>query len=130
MMKIRRNGALRGVMMAVLMPAFAACSNLFSGDDPTLVRLENTSAVELRDVTFSSGHDPLTYERLAPGERTAYVEVESSYSYGYLKVTANGREHVIQPIDYVGEEEIGPGRFTWRIGLTETGVTNNLRRND
>jgi hypothetical protein len=130
MMKIRRRGAILSAMTAILMLALAACSNPFSEEGPTLVRLENTSAVELTDVTFSSGHDPLTFARIAPGERTEYVEVESSYSYGYLKVTANGRVHVIQPIDYVGESEIGPGRFTWRIVLTETGVNANLRRDD
>jgi hypothetical protein len=131
MIKIRRRGAIAGAVAAVLLLALGACSSLFSPDDDTLIRLENATALELTNVTFSSGHDPIDFERIAPGARTEYVEVERSYSYGYLKVTANGGEYTIQPIDYVGEEEIGPGRFTFRIVLIEGGgLTTTLRRDD
>ena len=128
MMKIRKRGALLGALAAVLVMALGACDNPFGGDGDTLIRLENATQLELTNVTFSSGHDPIDFERIAPGDRTEYVEVERSYSYGYLKVTANGGEYTMQPIDYVGEEEIGPGRFTFRITLTQGGVSTTLRR--
>ncbi|HEU4451917.1 MAG TPA: hypothetical protein VFR81_02620 [Longimicrobium sp.] len=130
MMKIRKRGTILGALMAVLMMALSACDNPFGGDDDTLIRLENATQLELTNVTFSSGHDPIDFDRIAPGDRTEYVEVERSYSYGYLKVTANGGEYTMQPIDYVGEEEIGPGRFTFRITLTQGGVSTTLRRDD
>ena len=130
MMKLRKRGAISGAVAAILLLVLGACSSLFSSDDDTLIRLENASAFELTNVTFSSGHDPIDYDRIAPGSRTEYVEVERSYSYGYLKVTADGGEYTIQPVDYVGEEEIGPGRFTFRIVLTENGVGTILRRDD
>jgi len=130
MMKTRKRGAFLNAMAAILLLALAACSNVFSSDGDTLIRLENATGVELTDVTFASDHDPLTFDRIAPGARTPYTEVEHSYSYGFLRVTANGGVYTIQPIDYVGEEEIGPGRFTFRIVLTEGGVGTILRRDD
>ncbi len=132
MMKIRKRGAILGVLAALLVMVLGACSGTVdSDDDATLIRLENTSAVELTNVTFSSGLAMLTPDRIGPGERTEYVEVPSSYRYGFLRVTANGVQLTMQPIDYVGEEEIGPGRFTFRIVLLEGGgVTTTLRRDD
>lgn len=130
MMKIRGRGALLGALAALLVMILGACADPVDSDDDdrTLIRLENTSAFELTNVSFSSGREMLTFDRIAPGARTEYVEVRYSYRYGFLRVTANGSEHTFQPIDFVGEEEIGPGRFTFRIFFTDTGVNTSLRR--
>lgn len=113
---MNRRTLVRALSGAVLLAAASACSSVF-GSDATLIRLENASAVELTDVTFSAGHDPIHFDRIAPGGKTEYVEVDEAYSYGYVKVHANGQEYVLQPIDYVGEETIGDGRFTFRVAL-------------
>lgn len=101
--------------------ALASCEGIL-GEGPSQIRLENASAYTLSDVTFSAGHEPLHFASLAPGERTAYVTVERAYRYGYLEVVVEGERQVLQPIDYVGEEPIGEGHFTFRIAISAGGL--------
>jgi hypothetical protein len=74
-------------------------------------------------VTFQPGEPQLKFARIEPGEATDYVPVGNAYSYGYLDVTVDGARRVIQPIDYVGENYIGEGRFTYVITI-EPGTLN------
>jgi hypothetical protein len=46
---------------------------------------------------------------------TEYVGVENAYRYGYLDVRIDGERRTIQPIDHVGENVVGSGRFTYVI---------------
>jgi len=131
MMKISKRGAILGILAVLLAMILGACSGTVdSDDDATLIRLENGSAFALTNVTFSAGHGPIHFDRITPGARTEYVELEQSYSYGYLKFTADGGEYTLQPVDYVGEEEIGPGRFTVHIVVTRDGVGTIVYRED
>ena len=52
---------------------------------------------------------------LAPGEVSAYQRADGAYSYGALKVVADGVERRIQPIDFVGETPLSAGRYTFVI---------------
>jgi len=38
-----------------------------------------------------------------------------AYSYGALRVTGNGTVRRLQPIDYVGESPLSPGRYSYVI---------------
>lgn len=105
--------------------ALASCRAVV-GDGPTEIRLENGSEFALTDVTFSAGHAPLHFESLAPGERTAYATVDRAFGYGYLEVVVQEQRRVIQPIDYVGEEPIGEGRFTFRILISPESLQPGL----
>ena len=116
--------ATRLKMVAALgVAVIAACSNPFSADDGTHIRLRNSSAFVLTAVKFQPGEPELEFSRIEPGEATDYVAVDNAYSYGYLEVTVNGARRVIQPIDYVGESYIGDGRFTYVITI-EPGTLN------
>lgn len=93
--------------------ALAACPNPFDPDDgPVHVRFENASAVPMESVetAFVDG-----VGTLAPGEATPYVEVETAYRYTYFSAVVEGRRLVLQPIDYVGETPLRPGRYTYVI---------------
>ena|SRR5688500_542915 len=98
-----------------------------SHDAETFIRLQNTSAYEMHDVTFSSGHPAHTFESIPPGAATEYYEVPQSYSYGFLEVHVDGQRYVMQPIDYVGEEHIRPGRYTFRISFNAGSGTLGLQ---
>ena len=86
-----------------------------SQGDETFIRLRNASAYEMQDVTFASDHPARTFASIPAGAATEYYEVPQSYHYGYLEVHVAGQRYVMQPIDYVGEEHLRPGRYTFRI---------------
>ena len=109
-----RRTALSGLVL--LLFGLAACADPSGSEEgPTLVRLENQSPYTLEDVTFSSGHDPLHFPSIGAGDRTDYRLVDRAYRYGYLEVFVAGERFVLQPIDYVGEDPLGRGSFTYRI---------------
>jgi hypothetical protein len=120
---MRMTTRLKVVAAALGVAVTAACSNPFSADDGTHIRLRNSSAFVLTAVTFQPGEPQLKFARIEPGEATDYVPVSNAYSYGYLDVTVDGARRVIQPIDYVGESYIGDGRFTYVITI-EPGTLN------
>jgi hypothetical protein len=120
---MRMTTRLKMVAAALGVAVTAGCSNPFSADDGTHIRLRNSSAFVLTAVTFQPGEPQLKFARIEPGEATDYVPVSNAYSYGYLDVTVDGARRVIQPIDYVGESYIGDGRFTYVITI-EPGTLN------
>lgn len=112
---MRRLSTMKGAVLGALFGLVAGCSNPFTGDDDTRIRLLNASAFEFTNVTFSSGMSQLEFARIGPGEVAEYRAVEEAYRYGYFDALVDGQRRTIQPIDYVGESTIGDGDFTYMI---------------
>ena len=108
---------LKLVAAALAIAVASGCSNPFSSDDDTQIRLRNSSSFELTSVKFRPGQPELKFARIQPGEVTSYAPVTDAYPYGYLEVVVDGARRIIQPIDYVGESYIGEGRFTYVITI-------------
>jgi hypothetical protein len=99
--------------------AIAACDNPFTSES-TEVRLRNASAFELTAVTFQPGGPKLEFARIAAGETTPYTSARGAYRYCFLDALVGGERRVIQPTDYVGEEVIDGGRYTYVITADAT----------
>lgn len=90
-------------------------------DDLTAVniRLRNTSEIVFDEVVVGDG--PQIYENLAPDSFSEYKEYETAYRYAYIQITSGEETFVLQPIDFVGEEELPIGLYTYELSLTEEG---------
>jgi hypothetical protein len=115
-----RASPVRSLVAAGVFSVVAACSNPFSSDDGTRIRLRNSSSFELTDVTFAPGTPRLEFDRIGPGEVTEYRSADGAYSYGYLDVLVGGERRTLQPIDYVGEEPLDDGEYTFVITIDAT----------
>ena len=71
-------------------------------------------------MTFAPGRPRLEFDRIAPGEVTDYRSANGAYSYGYLDVLVDGVRRTLQPIDYVGEEPLDGGEYTFVITIEPT----------
>lgn len=113
-----------------LLLAAAGCNGLLgSDDDDTRVRLLNASEYELIDVHFSSGHDPLLYGAIQAGGMTTYVAVPRAYRIASLEASVDNVIYTVQPIDFVGEEPLRSGRYTYVITFTpQAGLTLSVSR--
>jgi hypothetical protein len=80
------------------------------------LRFENASqqTFEVLHVDFGRVAE---FEGLRPGEVTEYQEFDDAYSYGFVRVVIGADEHIIQPIDFVGEEQLDPGKYTHVLQL-------------
>ena len=107
----------RGVVAAVLVAALLGCDDGPSGPGGgTRLRVRNASAVELRDLlVVLPSEERIAAATLAAGGTTGYATVRTAYRYAYVEASVAGRRIVLQPIDYVGEQPLGEGCFTYDL---------------
>ena len=96
-----------------------------------LVRVRNASSDELDDIRVFFPDAPdraMHYGAVASGAASEYLPVSRAYRYAHIEATAGGRPYSLQPIDYVGEEELEPGRYTYVLRTEADRLTVALER--
>lgn len=82
------------------------------------VRIRNDSAVTFDRVDLWLDR----VSGLAPGASSDYLTPPGpAYRYAKVVVTISGREIVLQPVDFVGETPLEPGRYTYALSVTDEG---------
>jgi hypothetical protein len=66
--------------------------------------------------------------RLQTGGVTAFRATSRAYRYAGFTVKAGTRELTLQPIDYMGEQELGAGRYTYALGVENGRLTVRLEK--
>lgn len=92
--------------------------------DGVLIRVENSSNVDFKNILISSGSTPIEFGNISAGDRSDYKEFESAYRYGFVSLIANGKELRIQPYDYVGENPLSKGYYTYNLNLDNSDPNN------
>ena len=79
------------------------------------IRIANRSDVDFDrvDVTFPA--DEVSYGAVAKGAASDYRRVKEAYRYALVVATAGGETYRFQPIDFVGETLLEPGRYTYAL---------------
>ena len=67
------------------------------------------------------GADDMVHENVAPGEYSEYLEYETAYRYAYIRIEADSTDHVLQPIDFVGEDSLNVGFYTYELDVSAEG---------
>jgi hypothetical protein len=80
--------------------------------------MENASNVTLSQATLFASAGPQTFRDLAPGETTPYVEVSKAYRIATTEIIVGVDTLRLQVIDFVGEEPLQPGRYTYVLVVT------------
>ena len=103
----------------LLLFTLSSCSLPF-GAGETELRFRNVSSHDYRDFTYRSGGETLHFASIPSGAVTEYRVIDRSYRYGFVELYVGDRRFVLQPIDYVGEETLGGGQFTFRVTVDTT----------
>lgn len=104
-----------------------AFSLLFScSDDPSesgdlMIRVQNVSNFDYKDVFVNTSGGEHNFGDIDSKETSDYVEFESAYRYAFIELEIEGETFTIQPIDYVGEEQLEPGEYTYQVNALENG---------
>jgi hypothetical protein len=110
-------------LLAVL--SIGACDNPLAVGDGVEVRFRNSTSMTLTDISLSWPGGGMQLPQLAPGEVSNYEAHDGAYAYGALRVTGNGTVRRLQPIDYVGESPLSPGKYTYVI-VSSTYFTDGI----
>ncbi|MGE0441700.1 MAG: hypothetical protein AB7L66_18395 [Gemmatimonadales bacterium] len=85
----------------------------------TMVRVENSAQVTFDQlVVYPGGPEKLTIADLAPGARSEYFPVSKAYQFASVRAYFGADSAGLQVIDYVGEQPLGSGHYTYVLGLS------------
>jgi len=87
------------------------------------LRVENISNQIFISVLINTGGAENTFDNLRAGQKSSYKVFSNAYRYGYIQVKTPFKEYVIQPIDYVGEMLLNPGKYTYRLDIVRDELT-------
>lgn len=88
------------------------------------IRITNVSEEDYQNVSVLD----FTLENLESGESTEFMQFEIAYRIASVNLEIDGEPFNLQVIDFVGEELLPAGNYTYEIGLNVTGefLTFNL----
>ena len=93
------------------------------------LRVTNASETDFESVFVSFPQADAEFGAVAAGEVTAYRELPGAYRYGYVEVVAEGDTLRLVPIDYVGEEPLARGQYTFVLDVEGQDLDLELVRN-
>jgi hypothetical protein len=125
------NMRFRTVLITLLaMLALVACADPTGPSGEIDVRVANLSGFPFASVDVVFPEDSVDYGVVPPHGISEYRRVSKAYAYALIIVQVAGEELRIQPIDYVGESELRPGRYTYLLNVTIEGQLTLALQND
>ena len=112
----------RTALITLLAPLLiASCDNPFAPSGDVEVRVANLSTFPFASVDVVFPEDSVDYGAVVANGISEYRRVSKAYAYALIIVQVGGEELRLQPIDYVGEPELQPGRYTYLLNVTIEG---------
>ncbi len=118
------------MLTSLLMFIFSACkknsiknctqhavSECTEDSTKTNIRILNNTKYDFCNVVLDPVSGPVNCGIVKKGETTCYRSFDTAYNYAYIRFYIGDKEFKLQPIDYVGEEPLGVGKFTYVIDI-------------
>ncbi|MEQ8524617.1 hypothetical protein [Gracilimonas sp.] len=97
-------------------------------DKDVQIRIENSSEYTLENIRVSFPEEEVSYGTLDPADSSDYRKVKKAYRYAYIESEIDGQKAVLQPIDYVGEDYLEAGTYTYQLFVYgESGQNEPIR---
>jgi hypothetical protein len=84
-----------------------------------MIRIENATEHDITEIFVSGPEDDHDYGDLKAGARSVYQLYEKAYRYAFCTFKIGDAEFTIQPIDFVGESLLEPGKYTYRLMISD-----------
>ena len=93
------------------------------------IRIRNASPLHFDHVRAHLPDEPdVDYGPVASGSVTAFRATSRAYRFAGFTVKAGTQELTLRPIDYMGEQELGAGRYTYALGVGHGRLTVQLEK--
>lgn len=79
------------------------------------MRVGNRSEVDFDRVVVKFPSQEEDYGRVRAGAQADYRQIAKAYRYAHIEVTIKGTTVALRPMDYVGEEPLAPGDYTYAL---------------
>lgn len=110
---------MRTILILFWVILLTGCSN---DDDVNEVniRLSNVSDFDFENIVVNTSTGMVNFEDVTSGEQTEYKTFEKAYRYAFVELEIDGETYTLQPFDYVGEEPLKNGNYTYQIDADVT----------
>lgn len=111
------------LLMTCLIMLFACTKDIVPEekcDTNIQLRVENASTYEFDDVTIWVNGQNELYGGLSAGQTSTYKSVSDAYGYAPMNITINGVTTNYDIYDYVGEEMLCAGNYTYVMEVVDT----------
>lgn len=105
--------------IAILSAILISCTDR---DDEVAVvnlRIKNESTLLFEEVQVGEALEK--HSNVGPDEFSPYFEYETAYTYGYIEIKSGEETYILQPIDFVGENPLPPGFYTYNLDISTEG---------
>ena len=114
--------ALTRFLSFALLIALPGCDNpLLPGGGDVRIRIANLTSFPFERVDVVFPENDVSYGAIPAHGLSDYRDVATAYRYAYIEVQIAGEELRIQPIDYVGENALGAGKYTYALAVSGSG---------
>jgi hypothetical protein len=97
-----------------------SCSDRDDNVDTINIRIKNDSSINFDEVQVGTNEE--LYTNIAPGEYSNYLVYEVAYKYAFVEIKSGEDTYVsLPPIDFVGEQELPIGFYTYKLSVNEEG---------
>jgi hypothetical protein len=115
--------ALRSLFLASLVLGSTGC-DILGLDGAVDIRVRNASSLTFDEGVLYVHMDSILFPGLEPGQATPYQEVDRGYRIATTQVVTGPDTARLQVIDFVGEEPLDPGRYTFVLSFFEGNPTS------
>ncbi|HHP7240121.1 MAG TPA: hypothetical protein ACFCUD_00525 [Cyclobacteriaceae bacterium] len=114
---------MRNWFYAIVLMAFVACSeeeDRVFDPEGTYIRVENISDYNYENVVVNTSGGDNNYGDISSGAVSDYRLFGFAYRYAFVELQIDGDTATILPFDYVGEAQLDPGLYTYRLDAADT----------
>jgi hypothetical protein len=98
---------------------------------PVQIRIKNASQMDFDRVrVVFPDRVEVDYGPVAKDGFSDFHGTSRAYRYVQLRVKAGDQEFVLTPMDFVGEQELAPGRYTYILRVDGSRLTMDLEKAD
>jgi hypothetical protein len=93
------------------------------------IRVHNLTGEGLDSVRWyvpAVPREPIDFGALGIDEHSEYREVPVAYRFAEIEASGPAGSYTLRPYDYVGEEPLAEGRYTYHLGLAQGRLTIEL----
>ena len=103
----------------VILTISLSCTDRDDDIEEVNIRVRNISSIVFDQVQV--GEADKIHENVSPDTFTEYLQYEEAYRYAYIEIQSGAETYVLQPIDFVGENPLPIGLYTYELNITDEG---------
>ena len=111
---------IRSTLLVLMICCGISCDSLLK-DDQVQIRIQNISSFEYLDVRVNTNGGEQNYGSVQSNTFSEYKSFDLAYRYAFVELKIDSDTFTLQPIDYVGEEPLESGNYTYVIDASEEG---------